>query len=96
MHSFSSAVRTLKRCLLVRSGLNVLLPSFGPSRAELWSDDKPRNDLLVIRADRDKYYCGADDMLNRHIDLTHKLCLCMRVGENFLEALEPGSRLVLP
>merc|ERR1712187_218602 len=31
------------------------------------------NDLLVIRADRDKYYYGADDLFSRHWDII-KMC----------------------
>lgn len=32
------------------------------------------NDLLTIRADRDRYYFGADDLFNRHPDLVARIC----------------------
>eukprot|EP00933_Yihiella_yeosuensis_P048361 TRINITY_DN4449_c0_g1_i4.p1 TRINITY_DN4449_c0_g1~~TRINITY_DN4449_c0_g1_i4.p1 ORF type:complete len:1155 (+),score=321.65 TRINITY_DN4449_c0_g1_i4:401-3466(+) len=31
-------------------------------------------DLLVIRADRDNYYYGAEDLFTRHPDIVHRLC----------------------
>merc|ERR1719162_2655420 len=31
-------------------------------------------DLLTIRADRDRYFYGADDLFHRHPDIVKRLC----------------------
>lgn len=33
------------------------------------------SDLLTIRADRDNYYYGCDDLFRRHPEVVHKLCV---------------------
>ncbi|CAK8999619.1 Pentatricopeptide repeat-containing protein [Durusdinium trenchii] len=53
-------------------------------------------DLLVIRADRDQYYCGCDQLFDRHPEIIHKL---NSDAPNLLRTLLDGlvwrSRLII-
>jgi len=77
VHALSLAPRgeRFKWSLVIKVGTQAISPlswsiesgSFAATKALL-------EDLLTIRADRDRYYYGADDLFGRHPDIIQRLC----------------------
>jgi len=62
-------------CLDVTVGAQSISPLYWAiESSSLEAADAMLRDLLVIRADREKYYYGVDDLFGRHPDIMYRLC----------------------
>mmetsp|Transcript_28120 Transcript_28120/g.65335 ORF Transcript_28120/g.65335 Transcript_28120/m.65335 type:complete len:1268 (+) Transcript_28120:118-3921(+) len=62
-------------CLVVQVGTQSISPlSWAIQSGRLEAAGTILNDLLTIRADRDSYYYGVDDLFMRHPDIVQMLC----------------------
>mmetsp|Transcript_25454 Transcript_25454/g.58655 ORF Transcript_25454/g.58655 Transcript_25454/m.58655 type:complete len:969 (-) Transcript_25454:134-3040(-) len=62
-------------CLVVQVGTQSISPlAWAIQSGRLQAASTILNDLLTIRADRDSYYYGADDLFSRHPDIVQMLC----------------------
>merc|ERR1712178_194602 len=61
--------------LLVQVGTQSISPlAWSIESGALEAAESIINDLLVVRADRDRYYYGMDDLFARHPDIVKVLC----------------------
>merc|ERR1719265_425812 len=61
--------------LLVQVGTQSISPlAWSIESGALQAAEAIINDLLVFRADRDRYYYGMDDLFGRHPDINKVLC----------------------